>query len=348
MQDFDYLVYIGRFQPFHCGHAHVVKEALKRSKNVILVLGSDQKAPDIRHPFDTNFRITFIKESLIGILSVEDVDRIHFAPQVDYTYNDDRWIASIQASVHTIITSSWKAGPTKVGLIGFNKDHTSYYLKKFPGWHSIDVTPINSQNSTDFRRYLFEGNEKMWEQYCETQFAIDMLDCWVHSSEYKRLQDEYIFVQNYNKQWEKSPYPPTFNTVDALVTQSGHILLVKRGAMPGKGLWALPGGFVNNIEKLEEAVIRELYEETRIDLPKPVIKGSIAARQTFDDPHRSLRGRTITETFHIKLNDSYDLPKVKGSDDAEKAFWVSYDEVVRNRNKFFEDHFSIIQCMVGL
>lgn len=39
---FDYLVYIGRFQPVHTGHIHVIKEALKLSKELVLVIGSDQ------------------------------------------------------------------------------------------------------------------------------------------------------------------------------------------------------------------------------------------------------------------------------------------------------------------
>ena len=50
--------------------------------------------------------------------------------------------------------------------------------------------------------------------------------------------------------------------VGAVVLDNGKILLVKRGAQPGKGCWAIPGGVVEAGEKLKEAVIRELYEET--------------------------------------------------------------------------------------
>ena len=64
-------------------------------------------------------------------------------------------------------------------------------------------------------------------------------------------------------------------TVDAVVVQSGHILLVKRGDMPGKGLWALPGGFLNQEETMLDGAIRELKEETKIKVPVPVLKGSI-------------------------------------------------------------------------
>ncbi|RLE94819.1 MAG: hypothetical protein DRN04_01875 [Thermoprotei archaeon] len=50
--------------------------------------------------------------------------------------------------------------------------------------------------------------------------------------------------------------------VGAVVLKNGRILLIKRGKEPGKGLWSIPGGAVQAGERLEEAVLRELYEET--------------------------------------------------------------------------------------
>jgi len=349
---YDYLCYLGRFQPIHCGHVHVIRKALEMCQTLIMVIGSDQKAPDIRDPFSTKERIKLITLSL----TTEERERIKFVPQVDYMYNDDRWIASIQTAVQTLILNEpWRPDAVKVGIVGYDKDHTTYYLKKFPQYEFVSITPINGQNSTDFRKALFEDNTKLWSSYCANEKVISWLQDWKYghigaksNDEYKRLVREYEHVRDYKKGWEKSPYPPTFVTVDAIVRQSGHILLVTRRDMPGEGLWALPGGFVNQTETLEEAVIRELYEETRIDIPKPVLKGSMVARRTFDNPNRSTRGRTITECFDIKLNDGFDLPKVKGGDDADKAFWVPYVEVVLNRDKFFEDHFHMLSGMVGL
>jgi bifunctional NMN adenylyltransferase/nudix hydrolase len=134
-------------------------------------------------------------------------------------------------------------------------------------------------------------------------------------------------------------------TVDAVVVQSGHILLVKRGDMPGKGLWALPGGFLNQDEKMLDGAIRELKEETKIKVPVPVLKGSIKESKTFDAPNRSSRGRTITQAFLIDLGVG-ELPKVKGSDDAEKAFWVPFNKV--KQEKMFEDHFHIIDNFINI
>jgi bifunctional NMN adenylyltransferase/nudix hydrolase len=164
------------------------------------------------------------------------------------------------------------------------------------------------------------------------------------TKEYKNLCAENLFIKDYKKQWESSPYPPTFVTVDSLVTQSGHILLIKRKSAPGKGLWAIPGGFIKEDEKIVDSMIRELREETKIRVPAPVLKGSIIKSEVFDDPKRSMRGRTITHAFHIALPPNVELPPVKGSDDADKAVWFPISEVYREM--MYEDHYDIILNMV--
>jgi len=161
---------------------------------------------------------------------------------------------------------------------------------------------------------------------------------------YEQVANEFNFVKKYKSAWDKAPYTPMFITVDAVVVQSGHILLIERKAQPGKGLMALPGGFLDANETLKTAVIRELREETRIKVPAPVLAGSITKQQVFDDPYRSARGRTVTHAYLIELKDG-ELPKVKGGDDAAKAFWVPFAEI--KPEMMFEDHFHIIQAMVG-
>jgi bifunctional NMN adenylyltransferase/nudix hydrolase len=120
--------------------------------------------------------------------------------------------------------------------------------------------------------------------------------------------------------------------------------MIERKAQPGQGLMALPGGFLDGNETLKLAVIRELREETRIKVPAPVLAGSITKTQVFDSPYRSARGRTVTHAYLIELKGEK-LPKVKGGDDAAKAFWVPFSEV--KPELMFEDHFHIVQAMVG-
>ncbi|HAO59273.1 MAG TPA: ADP-ribose pyrophosphatase, partial [Psychrobacter sp.] len=70
---YKYLVFIGRFQPFHMGHKAVVDEALKRAENVIMLIGSANMPRSLRNPFTVEERSQMIK----GAYSDEDAARIH-------------------------------------------------------------------------------------------------------------------------------------------------------------------------------------------------------------------------------------------------------------------------------
>ena len=112
-------------------------------------------------------------------------------------------------------------------------------------------------------------------------------------------------------------YPRPMVTVDAAVFKmqrnSLHILLVKRKNDPFKDCWAIPGGFVEMNESLDEAVARELEEETGL---KNVL---LMQLYTYGDVDRDPRGRTITVLYYGYLTDS--KTKVKGNDDASEAKW---------------------------
>jgi bifunctional NMN adenylyltransferase/nudix hydrolase len=178
------------------------------------------------------------------------------------------------------------------------------------------------------------------------QSTYDFLSQFKDSPEYEQIIREREFVENYRKQFASLPYPPIFSTADAIVIQSGHVLMIRRRAEPGRGLWALPGGYVNALtdKSVEAAAIRELREETMIKVPAPVLRGNIKDSRVFDAIDRSPRGRIITHAFKIVLPDG-ELPRVKGNDDAEKARWVPIAEV--KSEECFEDHYEIIQHFLG-
>ena len=351
---YDFLIFIGRFQPFHSGHLKVVEKAFEQSEKVIMLIGSAHQPRSVRNPWLFQERDEMIR----SCLSENESQRLITAPLMDVTYNDELWVKNVQSTINGLITAHF-ATPHKhprVGLIGHSKDHSSYYLNLFPQWGSVAVDDYKNINATPIRNHLLSveaenHSDKIQQLHNEDQIpsgVSEYLSQFVisqHQDIFNQLCSEYQFIKKYKSGWEVAPYQPTFVTVDAVVIQSGHILLVERKARPGKGLLALPGGFLDPGERLKEACLRELKEETKLKVPLPVLYGSIKHNDVFDDPYRSMRGRTITHAFYIELKPNHELPKVKGGDDAKRAFWLPLSEL--NPEHMFEDHYFIIQKMIG-
>jgi bifunctional NMN adenylyltransferase/nudix hydrolase len=356
---FDYLVFIGRFQPFHYGHAKVIETALENAEHVIVLVGSSNRARDWYNPFTYDERAQVINEWYDSTL-LNDDQRLTVLPLNDHLYDLDGWLTEVQTTVNTTIRTlkpGWTDYPPKVGLIGHAKDHTSYYLGLFPQWDSMDVgafTDVKLYNSTDVRQAYFSGvtNNFAWVRLLEglAPSTMKFLERFHGSEHYTDMCEyhEYIRVYKEDHAYRNTeiPYDASHTCVDACVIQSGHILLVERKSHPGKGLIALPGGFINPNELLLDAMLRELKEETKLKVAPRQIIGSITDKDVFDDPHRSARGRIYSHTYKIELDPSRDgLPKVKGASDARKAMWVPLSEL--QPEKFFEDHYFIIQSMIG-
>ncbi len=340
-KSFDLLVFIGRFQPFHKGHERVVQRATLMSKNVLVLAGSAETASSIRNPFSFNER----KEMINSVFPEVIVEPIN-----DYTYNDTKWVTEVQRIVTEVALKI--ANPDgfgingtadiRIGLIGCEKDHSSYYLKLFPQWDNVAVEFLNPLNATDIRNMWYNGNwsdRSMVPEYLSHSVFNQINEMF---EKQEKLSDEYDYLLKYEENWGNGP----FLTCDALVQAGGNILLIKRGKEYGHGLYALPGGFLNNNEKFLDGAIRELKEETRLKVPVPVLKGSLVNNMVFDDPHRSERGRIITQCFHFKLENEMKLPEVRGSDDADWAGFVEFGALIEE--DFFEDHYHIIRKMIGV
>lgn len=338
---FDFLVFIGRFQPFHNGHKRVVDQALDSAEQVIILCGSAFRPRCQRNPWTFAEREAMIR----GIYTQMENRRIHIMPLLDVMYNDELWVQNVQRTVTGIVAAHHRRlhEAARVGLIGHRKDASSYYLNLFPQWIGVPVPHIETINATELRKVYFNGeslDESQLPQIVQTDLAR-----FKDSADFQKIQAEHDFVCRYQAGWAEAPYPPTFVTVDAVVVQSGHVLLVERKAQPGQGLLALPGGFLEPEESLLQAVLRELREETRLKVPEPVLRGSLVKQAVFDDPYRSARGRTITQAFLFQLRAAAALPKVKGGDDAKRAFWMPLGEL--NPSEIFEDHYFIIQNLLG-
>ena len=332
---FDYLVFIGRFQPFHLGHLAVVQNALSQSKQVILLIGSAEQPRSTRNVFSFHERAQMVLSAFNDV----DAARIHCVPLIDILYDDSRWVHAVEQAVDSVTGGN---AACRIGLIGHNKDKSSYYLSLFPNWTAVSVDSYHGISATPIRDPYLLGQLPTLHDVPESTLSI--LKQFKQLSDYRALQAEAHYIADYKKSWSAVPYPPVFVTVDAVLVHSGHILLIERGQFPGRGLFALPGGFLDQDESLFDACLRELREETNIELSDVQLRKFYRSQHTFDDPHRSERGRTITQVFYFELSELSNLPSVQSGDDAKRAFWLPLNEV--HSNKMFSDHYAIIEKII--
>ncbi len=346
-KDYAASVFIGRFQPFHKSHLEIAQHGLKIAKNLVIVIGSCNAAPNIKNPFTYHERELMIR----SCFTAQENYRIHVTYVRDYFNNDNHWLADVQQKVANVINDG-----DSVALLGNFKDSSSYYLKMFPHWEFAAVRTVNNLNATDVRSALFStidngesgwaDNRVEWTHLVPASVALWIKENFLNSAKHVQLCSEFKMIKSYKDSWSVAPFPPTFVTTDAVVVQSGHVLLVRRKFEPGKGLLALPGGFLKQTEKIEDCALRELREETGIRVNANVLRSLIKESKVFDYPDRSLRGRTITHAYYIKLPDG-ELPEVKGNDDADKAFWLPLMDVGKREDEFFDDHYHIISWFIG-
>ena len=119
-------------------------------------------------------------------------------------------------------------------------------------------------------------------------------------------------------------------TVDGIIIRDGKILLIKRNCNPFKNRWALPGGYIEYGEKVEDAVIREIFEETGL---KVEIEKLFAV---YSDPNRDPRGHTITIVYIVNIVNDI----LKSGDDASDARFFELEKLPKlafDHNKIIND-----------
>lgn len=333
-------VVIGRFQPFHNQHAALITKGFEIANNVVVLVGGAFKPRTPKDPF------TFIERTdMIGDWYLENHKsfgeaELAIQPIRDYMYSDTTWAENVQRTV----AAEFTAENTEIVIVGCNKDESSFYLKMFPQW-ALHEEPYNEHiDATQIRELLYDDRSLDFLKGAVPAPTLKFLREFKETDVFKDIVHERDVVAKYRKSWERAPYPVNFVTVDACVVQSGHVLLIQRGSHPGKDLWAIPGGYLNVDERVQDGAIRELREETKLKVPSPVLIGSIKAKEVYDLPSRSLRGRVITHAFLFELPNG-PLPKVKGSDDACSAKWVPFAEL--DESIMFEDHYHMVRDLLG-
>ena len=139
-----------------------------------------------------------------------------------------------------------------------------------------------------------------------------------------------LFSLSVKEQSYRNPVP----TVDSIIQRDSQILLVRRKKEPFKDHLVLPGGFVNEGERVEDAAKREVKEETSLDIEVTDILG------VYSEPKRDPRGHITSTVFIGKILLSNNKIDAKAQDDAAAIEWIDIEQA--DSVKFGFDHKKII------
>lgn len=109
--------------------------------------------------------------------------------------------------------------------------------------------------------------------------------------------------------------------VGAVIICNGKILLEKRKGEPGRGKWTIPGGLVELGESAEQTVIREVREETNLEVEKPELIDVV--NNVIVDENDEIKYHFVIVDYFVKLEGG----TLKAEDDAEELRWLPLDKV---------------------
>ncbi len=186
---YDFLIFIGRFQPFHNGHKYIIEKGLEISNNLIVFCGSANKSRTLKNPF------TFLerKKFIIGSFSNKINNRLYIEPLDDFD-DDQCWVEHINQIVKRIVHNK------RVALIGHTKDDSSYYLKLFHNMQYIEIQKIYDIDAVNIRNIIFNIKDikKIRKEIKNLvskevlKFIIDFLD----TEHYLELKNKYMHSFN--------------------------------------------------------------------------------------------------------------------------------------------------------
>lgn len=193
----DALVFIGRFQPPHRGHLNVLKSALSRAERVCVLIGSTDRPRTIKDPFSFDER----RQMLLSLFDAAERERVTIAPVQDSTYNDNDWLRWVQDAVAAALGD---VAQRRVGLIGHEKDATSYYLRMFPQWERVDVDATEDISATEIRDQYFAERTNSFVRWAVPEPVFGWLERFRTQPEFAQLKAEAEFIAAYRNAWSVS------------------------------------------------------------------------------------------------------------------------------------------------
>lgn len=316
-------------------HLALVQAALERAPRCTLFVRRAHLAPTPANPFGWELRARWLRQAL----GATDAARVDIRPLREH-WNEQRNLQAMQQALGPAETVCWIAARPPLD----SEDLP-------PGWSYARVAaddPDDTIVSWLHRLYEAEEPDAALDALAGElpAFCRAALREWIGTPAFATIRADWRQIAHERQAWSVAPYPVVLSTVDAVVHAGGQVLLIRRGRSPGRGLWALPGGFLEPAEEVLHAALRELVEETGLPLTLRQMRQALRGSQVFDHPERSQRGRIITHTFFFDLGDA-PPPPVQAGDDAAQARWVPLAHLPALQTQLHDDHFHMLESFLG-
>lgn len=330
-------ILIGRFQPLHNGHLkNMILPTLAEVDQLHIFIGSAYSPRTIKNPFTFEERENVLVQAMIDEgINVAGRVTIHRLP--DFPYDDEKWAQPIRQLFNNLKTSH------EVTLYGCAKDpETTQYLN-FLNIPTKLFKVIVDTNATDIRNHWFNDFYNDLQTLDIPPASLHLLERYYDSQWYENLRVENQIKYDTKKLIEANPRYSSVMCADNVVRKGDKIYLIKRGGRVGKGLLALPGGHRDPGEVVENAAVRELFEETGIDL-RGKEREYLISKDFFDHPDRSPISRVDTMAYYWYFEPDEEV-NTKPGDDAADGHWFSIDflNMVSSQRFLHGDHWHIIQ-----
>lgn len=318
-------VIIGRFTPLHNGHVAMIQKATQEHDKVLILVGSPNKLPDFKLPFPVETRAAAVKAMFPDavVKSIPDVP------------SDMEWVADVSSRMLTM-----EEDPMQITMYCGDKDQKFYRENFLSPVVALDSSGVSA---TMVRELMYHGN---WEDAYDLvpKVTEELLKSWTLTDAFLTLKDEYFACVSKKKtDFRNHAFSnPVEPVAHAVVIKDSKVLVGLRNGSRGKGQWALPGGYMNHDETSRAAALRELKEETGLDLLAchRAAEVAFAVEENLND----LSTRTVGLNYMYLLEDDVELT---AGDDFDEVKWVPLKDILEDKELLFYNHNLVVKRLVA-